>query len=299
MYYSIYYMTTPRCILNCGYCFRDTTAESIASELHIDDIKKLITHLYNNFNVRKITISGGEPTVLGGVKNKNFLELIRHLKQFKSRNKNDNLRVELLSNAVNLTPNITEQLIGIVERITITVDSLDENVLTKIGRNTGKYRDYINRFEERFKDLFDKGFDLKLHSVVTPVNYDSLIPLVNHIKNSKNYKITKWKFYQYMTYNQPEKDLIYSIEDIKYQTIKSKITEILKDTTIELSFKNNKLMTDSMFNLLHSGKFEYYTNINGVRERHLSDILMNYKNWDDLAKKCNINMKMIQKYHSV
>lgn len=24
MYYSIYYMTTPRCILNCGYCFRDS-----------------------------------------------------------------------------------------------------------------------------------------------------------------------------------------------------------------------------------------------------------------------------------
>ena len=162
MYYSIYYMTTPRCILNCGYCFRDTSPESIAAELPIDKIMELVTHLYKNFNVRKLTISGGEPTVLGGVKNTNFLELIRHLKQFKSNIKEDNLRIELLSNAVNLTSDITEQLVGIVDRITITLDSLDENVLNRIGRNTGPYRDYVARFRERFADFTSKGFDLKL-----------------------------------------------------------------------------------------------------------------------------------------
>ena len=149
MYYSIYYMTTPRCILNCGYCFRDTTPESIASELPVEKIKELVTHLYEKFHVRKLTISGGEPTVLGGVKNTNFLELIRHLRQFKSESKEDNLRVELLSNAVNLTPDITEQLVGVVDRIAITLDSLDETVLSKIGRNMGPYRDYVSRFRER------------------------------------------------------------------------------------------------------------------------------------------------------
>ncbi len=299
MYYSMYYMTTPRCILNCGYCFRDTSPESIASELPIDKIKELVTHLYKNFNVRKLTISGGEPTVLGGVKNTNFLKLMRHLKQFKSNREEDNLRIELLSNAVNLTPNITEQLVGIVERITITLDSLDENVLNKIGRNTGQYRDYVSRFRERFADFTNKGFDLKLHSVITPVNYDSLVPLAKYIASCKDFNVSKWKFYQYMTYGQPEKDLVYAIEDDKYFAIADEIIAALKDTAIELSFKDNKLMTDTMFNLLHSGRIEYYTFENGFRTRHLSDILTNYSGWDELAEKYAIDRKMIDKYHSI
>lgn len=299
MYYSIYYMATPRCILNCGYCFRDTTPESIASELPVKKIKELVTHLYEKFHVRKLTISGGEPTVLGGVKNTNFLELIRHLRQFKSESKEDNLRVELLSNAVNLTPDITEQLVGVVDRITITLDSLDETVLSKIGRNTGPYRDYVSRFRERFADFTAKGFDLKLHSVITPVNYDSLVPLAEYIASCKEFRVSRWKFYQYMTYGQPEKDLVYAIEDDKYFSIADKIRIALSDTDIELSFKDNTLMSDTMFNLLHSGKIEYFTIENGVRTRHLSDILTNYSGWDELAEKCAIDRAMIDKYHSI
>lgn len=299
MHYSIYYMTTPRCILNCGYCFRDTTPESIASELPVSKIKELISHLYENFKVRKLTISGGEPTVLGGVKNTNFLELIRHIKKYKSNNPEDNLRIELLSNAVNLTPDITSELVGVVDRITITLDSLDESVLSKIGRNTGPYRDYVSRFHERFLDFSKKGFDLKLHSVVTPVNYDSLLPLVRYIARCKDFNITKWKFYQYMTYGQPEKDLVYAIDDDKYFSIAEKIRSALSETSIELSFKDNKLMTDTMFNLLHSGRIEYFTYEKGVRTRHLSDVLTNYSGWDELCQACEIDRSMVDRYHSV
>ncbi len=299
MYYSIYYMTTPRCILNCGYCFRDTSPQSIASELPIEKIKELVTHLYDKFNVRKLTISGGEPTVLGGVKNTNFLELIRHIKQFKSKNAADNLRIDLLSNAVNLTPDITEQLVGIVDRITITLDSLDEKVLTAIGRNTGPYKEYVGRFHERFADFTQKGFELKLHSVVTPVNYDSLIPLAEHIASCSEFRISKWKFYQYMTYGQPEKDLVYAIADDKYAGIATRLKEILSPTGMMLAFKDNKLMTDTMFNLLHSGRLEYFTMENGVRTRHLSDVLLAYDGWDSLAKECEIDRKMIDRYHSI
>ena len=292
-------MTTPRCILNCGYCFRDTTPESIASELPIEKIKELITHLYQKFNMRKLTISGGEPTILGGVKNTNFLELIRHLRQFKSERYKDNLRIELLSNAVNLTPDITEQLVGVVDRITITLDSLDEEVLRRIGRNTGPYRDYVSRFRERFTDFTQKGFDLKLHSVVTPVNYDSLVPLAEYIASCREFRISKWKFYQYMTYGQPEKDLVYAIEDERFSAIAERIRKVFQGTGVELSFKDNKLMTDTMFNLLHSGRIEYFTMENGTRTRHLSDILTSYNGWDELATRCQIDRAMIDRFHSV
>ena len=299
MYYSIYYMITPRCILNCGYCFRDTTPESIASELKVEQMKELVAHLYEKFHVRKLTISGGEPTVLGGVKNTCFLEFIDYLRQYKSERKEDNLRIELLSNAVNLTPDITEQMVGVVDRITITLDSLDENVLSRIGRNTGAYQEYVSRFQKRFADFTLKGFELKLHTVITPVNYESLVPLAKYIAECREFNVSKWKVYQYMTYGQPEKDLIYAIEDEKYFAMAERIRSILKDTNIKLSFKDNTLMTDTMFNLLHNGRLEYFTMEQGVRVRHLSDVLTKYNGWDDLVKKCNIDRAMIQKYHSV
>ena len=299
MKYSIYYMTTPRCILNCGYCFRDTSPESIASELPVDDVLDVVTHLYKNFDVRKLTISGGEPTVLNGVKNTAFLKLINHLRQFKSENPDDNLKIELLSNAVNLTPDITEQLVGVVDRITITLDTLNDDTLKKIGRNTGPYSDYVKRFKERFADFTKKGFDLKLHSVITPVNYDELVPLAKYIASCDEFHVSKWKFYQYMTYGMPEKDLIYSISDELYQKKAEEIREVMKDYSIELAFKDNKLMTDTMFNLIHSGRIEYYTFENGTRTRHLSEKITNYDSWDDLASKCQIDVEMIKKYHSI
>lgn len=299
MYYSIYYMTTPRCILNCGYCFRDTSKESIASELPIDEIKRLVTHMYTNFNVRKLTLSGGEPTVLGGVTNTNFLELIDHLRQFKHKEKKDNLRIELLSNSINLTPDITEKLIGVVDRITITLDSIDDDILKKIGRNTKVYHNYVDRVYDRFADFTKKGFDLKLHSVITPVNYDGLPKLAQYIASKKEFNISKWKFYQYMTYGQPEKDLVYAIDDDKYIEMSKKLENILEPTGMQVCFKDNKLMKNTMFNLLHSGRIEYFTSEKGKRVRHLSDILYNYEGWDDLAKKCSIDKSMIDKYHSV
>ena len=64
MAYSLYYMLTSRCNLSCRYCFRDTSKKSLESELNLEEIKNAISKLYNDFNVRKLTISGGEPTFL-------------------------------------------------------------------------------------------------------------------------------------------------------------------------------------------------------------------------------------------
>ena len=299
MRYSIYYMVTPRCILNCGYCFRDTSPESINSELPVDEVLKVITHLYTNFNVRKLTISGGEPTVLNGKTNTAFLKLISHLRKYKFSNPNDNLRIELLSNAVNLTPDITEQLVGVVDRITITLDTLNEDTLKMIGRNTGPYSNYVKRFRERFLDFSSKGFDLKLHSVITPVNYNDIIPLVNYIVSCDEFHVSKWKFYQYMTYGMPEKDLVYSISDELFHKKAEEIKDAFKDYNMELSFKDNKLMETTMFNLIHSGRIEYYTKENGIRTKHLSNIITEYKDWEDLASKCDMDVNMIKKYHSL
>jgi len=289
-------MLTPRCLLNCGYCFRDTSKESLARELSLEDKKRTISALIENLNVRKITLSGGEPTIIGGVILCDFLELIEHIKKYKTIY--SDLRIELLTNAILLEKDVLVKLVGAVDRITITLDTVNEEVLEKIGRNTVKYNKYIDRFTQRMIDMQELGFETKIHSVVTPVNFDYLEELALFIKdNNQQFKINRWKFYQYMTYDDPIKDAIYEIDDQKFNFIRSKITEILSSTNIDVTFKDNKLMIDSMLNLNHDGRLEHITIENGKKERYLSKQIWDYRNINGLLEDIHLSLEKLNKYH--
>ena len=296
MYYSVYYMLTPRCLLNCGYCFRDTSSESLKSELSLADKKRVIKTLIEDLRVRKLTLSGGEPTIIGGVKLTQFLDLIAFIREYKV--KYPNLRVELLSNGILLEKNVLEAIKGVVNRITITLDAIDEEILRKIGRNTKEYASYIERFHKRIKDSVDLGFEMKLHSVITPVNYEHLEDLAKYIKeNNTDFKINRWKFYQYMTYDDPIKDAIYSIGDDDYLSITQKLSELLRDTDIDVTFKNNELMIDSMMNLMHDGCMENIVVHNNEKTLYRSKPIWEYRRIGDLIKDLRISMHDLEKYH--
>lgn len=283
-------------MLNCGYCFRDTSKESLARELSLEDKKRTITSVVENFNIRKITLSGGEPTIIGGVILKDFLELIEHIKTYKLNY--PDLRIELLTNAVLLEKDVLIKLVGAVDRITITLDTINEDILKKIGRNTGEYNNYLDRFKQRMIDMNELGFETKIHSVVTPVNYDYLEELAFFIKdNHHQFKINRWKFYQYMTYDDPIKDAIYEIDDGRFNLIKSKINDILSETGIDVIFKDNKLMIDSMLNLNHDGCLEHVSLESGIKKKYLSKQIWNYKNINELLKDIHLSFEKLNYYH--
>lgn len=145
--YAVYWMLTPLCVLNCGYCFRDCSPSSVASELSLEEKKRCVDALYQNLSVRKLTLSGGEPLFIGGKKVRDFLELVEHIRQYKHpNNKEDNLRIELLTNAVLLEDEVLDKLVGVVDRITITIDSIDDDTLTRLGRNYGPHKNRLERF---------------------------------------------------------------------------------------------------------------------------------------------------------
>jgi len=296
MSYSIYYMLTPRCLLNCGYCFRDTSKESLARELSLNNKKRAIRSLIENLNVRKITLSGGEPPIIGGKILTDFLDLIEYIKIYKQRY--PDLRIELLTNAILLEEDVLKKLVGAVDRITITLDTINEEILEKIGRITDKYKNYLNRFKKRMTDMNTLGFETKIHSVVTPVNYDYLEELALFIKeNNHLFKINRWKFYQYMTYDDPIKDAIYEIDDDRYNLIKSKIIAILLDTDIEVTFKDNQLMIDSMLNLNHDGCLEHVIIENDKKEKYLSKQIWNYNNIEEAASDIHLTLEKLKYYH--
>lgn len=299
-HYSVYYMMTPRCVLNCGYCFRDTSPESLESEMGISDIMKAIEAMYHNLQVRKLTLSGGEPTFLGGKVLTDFLVILDFIRQFKHEENCDNLRIELLTNAVLLDESIIDKMKGVVERITITLDSVDDEILTRIGRNWGNRKNYLERFIKNFTLLFEKGFDLKIHTVITPVNYDGIDRLVRFVLDNQNkFRITKWKFYQYMTYNDPAKDEVFGISDELYFKKAREIESLCAGSGIELSFKDNKTMQDSMVNLTHFGKFEGFYLKNGQRTRALSRHVWEYQDMNQLVDDLHLDIKLFEKYHKL
>ena len=299
--YAVYWMLTPLCVLNCGYCFRDCSPSSVASELKEGDKERAVRALYNNLTVRKLTLSGGEPLFIGGVKVKEFLSLIDAIRPFKHpENPEENLRIELLTNAVLLEDDVLDKLVGVVDRITITLDALNEDTLTKIGRNYGPYKGYVERFKRRIESIHKRGFDIKLHSVITPVNYDDLLDLVRFVLSFQaDCPITKWKFYQYMTYNDPSKDLIYSIDDDLYAKKCEEIATLCKGSNIELTFKDNKMMSDSMVNLTHYGKMEAYHEENGQRVRMVSRPIWEYGSMDELKRDLKVDSELFDKFHKL
>jgi MoaA/NifB/PqqE/SkfB family radical SAM enzyme len=216
----------------------------------------------------------------------------------RQKKKHPELRIELLTNAILLEKDVLMDLVGAIDRITITLDAINESILEKIGRTTPKYKNYLGRFKQRMIDINELGFETKIHSVVTPVNYDYLEELALFIKDNNHlFNINRWKFYQYMTYDDPIKDAIYEIDDQRYILIKSKITEILLETDIDVTFKDNRLMIDSMLNLNHDGRLEHVTVEKGLKEKYLSRQIWNYESINDLIKDIHISLDKLNYYH--
>jgi len=268
----------------------------LARELSLQDKKKAICVLLDKLNVRKITLSGGEPTIIGGVVLTQFLDLMEFIKEYKK--KIPNLRIELLTNSILLETEVLEKIVGAVDRITITLDTINPDVLRKIGRSTNKYPNYLDRFEKRMIDIQKFGFETKIHSVVTPVNFDYLGELAEYIKErNRLFKINRWKFYQYMTYDDPVKDAIFQIDDERFQDIKMRVSKILRNTGIELSFKDNKQMIDSMLNMTHYGCAEHIFLQDGKKMVCRSNPVWKYTSMEELAEDIHIPLEKLQQYH--
>jgi molybdenum cofactor biosynthesis enzyme MoaA len=290
-------MLTTRCNLCCRYCFRDYTKQTIAAELSVDSIKKVVAKLYRDFGVRKLTLSGGEPTFIKNDNCQSFIELMDDLRQYKHDNKEDNLRIVLITNAVLLTEKAIRHMVGVVDRITITIDALDEDVLTSLGRNTPKYNSYVERSFNRIKFLSDMGFEIKLHSVVTPLNYDSLVELAKYISVRNDIRIIKWKLFQYMGFGNTVADEEFRIDETKYWALKSKLEEILFSCNTKVSFKSIDDQEQSLFDLLPDGTFEYLSTQNGQKQRHHSKPVFEYDSWEKLLADCPIDENMFRRLH--
>jgi sulfatase maturation enzyme AslB (radical SAM superfamily) len=300
-YYKGYWLLTNRCNLNCSYCVLENAPHQLKAELDLNGKKELIAHLYHKLNFRRLTLSGGEVLTIGKHPPAEFIELLGYLRGFRSTDPVKNLEIELYTNGTCLTENVIHEMRGVVDMVAVTIDSTQDDFLSKTGRNYGAFNQYFVRSICGCKLLLKNDIKLKIHSVVSKKNHlvlaDQLPVIVNAIEEGG--KIAKWKFYQYMSYNIVEKDAAHIIDNDAYKKFKERAIRALSGKNINLHFKDNSEMKSSLFNILSYGNAQYLREGDTWMTSQRTGDLRIYNSMSELFAKHGIDENQFRHYHGV
>lgn len=301
-YYKGYWMVTNRCNLRCSYCVLEDSPDQLKAELDLNGKKELVSHLYNKLGFRRLTLSGGEVLIFGKHPPSEFIELLRHIRSFRSSDPSKNLEIELYTNGTYIDENVAAEMNGVVDMVAVTIDSAKDNFLSDIGRNYGKNHNYYENITKACSLLSKNGIEIKLHSVIGQKNHLILPDEVAFILDSINKvsdSVTCWKFFQYMSYDAPERDEMHAISSDLYKQFKERIEIVLKNHNTLLHFKDNKEMNDSLFNILSYGNAQYMrTNDTWSTSQRTKD-LRSYNSMPELFEKHDINEDLFRRFHEI
>lgn len=301
-YYKGYWMLTNRCNLRCSYCVLEDAPHQLKAELDLEGKKELITHLYEKLNFRRLTLSGGEVTIIGKHPPKDFISLLRHIRNFRSEDKEKNLEIEVYTNARRLNEDVIKEMTGVVDLVAITIDSKEDDFLSDIGRNYGSLSNYFQHVVQICKLLTKYNITLKLHSVVFQKNYIQLLnemPTILQEIKKEGGEISHWKFFQYMSYDMPDKDKAHAIPIELFKDFKEKASAILNKYNIGMHFKDTEEMKDSIFNILSYGNAQYMRDSDSWSTSQRTEDLRSYNSMDEFFTKNEINEPLFRKFNEI
>jgi len=301
-YYKGYWMVTNRCNLRCSYCVLEDAPHQLNAELDLNAKKELVSHLYNNLGFRRLTLSGGEVVIIGKHPPKEFIELLRHIKTFRSADPNKNLEIELYTNGTFLDENVVNEMKGVVDTVAVTIDSSKDSFLSEIGRNFGRYSKYYENIMQRCSLLSKANIELKFHSVISTKNHlllhDEVVFILDSLESFGG-TLSCWKFYQYMSYDAPERDKAHSISEELYEQFKKSTSKVLEGRAPRLHFKDNKEMNASLFNILSYGNAQYMRDNDSWSTSKRTEDLRSYGSMPELFAKHDINEERFRHFHEI
>lgn len=301
-YYKGYWMVTNRCNLKCSYCVLEDAPHQKKLELDLNAKKEMISHLYHNLKFRRLTLSGGEISIIGRKPPRDFIDLLDFIRQFKSSDPQKNLEIEVYTNGIFIDQNVVDAMTGVVDMVAMTIDSEDNNILNDIGRKYPKMESYYNHIVGVSKLFATNNILFKLHSVISQKNHLALPNEVEHIINSFETgggKVDTWKFFQYMSYDAPLKDNAHAISNELYQCFRDKTQRTLENYDLKLHFKDNKEMNDSLFNILSYGNAQYMRSSDTWSTSQRTQDLRSYQSMSELFLQHDINEKLFRQFHEL
>ena len=165
----------PKCDLKCRYCYGRYPHRPVS--LNGDRWKEIIS-LLSEEGVRRVTFSGGEPTL-----HPDLLVLLHHARSV-------GLQTSIVTNGARLS----DEMIALLDLVGMTLDSDEPEVLIQLGRTTAAGGDYLSRFLDVAGRVRGAGVMLKINSVVTRLNLAAdLVPILLALEP------VKWKPLQFTT----------------------------------------------------------------------------------------------------
>lgn len=300
--YKGYWMVTNRCNLNCSYCVLEDAPDQLKRELDLEGKKALVTHLYENLHFRRLTLSGGEVVIFGKRAPSGFIELLDHIRKYRSSDPMKNLGIELYTNGTFINEKVLEAMDGVVDLVAVTIDGAQDQFLTQIGRNNQKFSNYFERIVRVCKALAKLGIELKLHSVISAKNHaklpEELTFILDAIENAGG-KVSKWKFYQYMSYDDACTDEAHAISEETYLAFTEKAIERLSHRIPVLHFKDNQEMNASLFNILSYGNAQYMLDGDTWTTSGRTKDLRDYSSMEELFAEHQIDPKRFKQFHEI
>ena len=151
---EIHYLLGNSCDLNCDFCFWDMRVPDIPlsqKKRIIDEIKKT--------NIKRLTISGGEPTC-----NRNFLEILEYCHK-------NGLEIVLHTHGLRIDKNVAQKLKPLVSRISLALDGSNEEMNYKMRKSKKMLPHTLFLI-----DLLDSfGIAVNVKTLVTKINKDDII----------------------------------------------------------------------------------------------------------------------------
>lgn len=301
-FYKGYWMVTNRCNLNCSYCVLENSPDQLRRELDLEGKKELVSHLYEKLYFRRLTLSGGEVVLFGKRAPSGFIELLRHIRQYRHPGSIDHLETELYTNGTFIDERVIEEMDGVIDLVAVTIDGAQDQFLTQIGRNNQKYSRYFDRIIRLCSALAEKGIELKLHSVVSSKNHDVLpgeLKMILDAIEEAGGTVSKWKFYQYMSYDDPCTDQAHAISRDTYAEFKEAAQRELDGRSPILHFKDNAEMNASLFNILSYGNAQYMLDGDTWTTSGRTEDLRNYQSMEELFERHNMDPDRFKSFHEL
>jgi MoaA/NifB/PqqE/SkfB family radical SAM enzyme len=248
---KINWMTTNRCNLSCHSCikFNDENPDSKK------DLEKIASRLVE-LNVKKVKITGGEPSLL---------DLESSLKILKQ----NNVYLDYHTNGLSFEEKF-DTLVKYVDEISLPYDTFNKN--TQIQMRGKGFEKTHDSFFEYAKKIKEKNKKLTIHTLFSEINKDDIFETY---KKLKKINFDRWKIYENEAYIVETRDYDKNndVDDKDYKNVIDWENDefggvdclFANMLVLEEKIKNNKL---EFIGKLDSREYFFVNNLGNIKYYH-------------------------------